>query len=269
VLGEWWTASGPLLGKALRRGITVEAAIPPEIPAVAVPPHALTRAVLNLFMNASDAMPKNRSGHWPTVVVRARAGERCALLEIADNGTGMAPEVSRRAFDMFFTTKTRGLGTGLGLPLVRRVVERAGGRVEIDSRSGLGTTIRLMLPYAAEESAGPTAVATIKMEDGRAAAMITGSLQSRGIAVNPGVAFLDADLAIVESARITVDDLRRWTESHPAERLVLFGRPQPEVAAVAAVLGVCMISEPDDIAAIERALDAAVTNEQAPEPKEQ
>jgi hypothetical protein len=170
---------------------------------------------------------------------------------------------------MFFTTKTRGLGTGLGLPLVRRVVERAGGDVEIDSRAGLGTTVRLILPYAAEESSAPRALATIKMDDGRAAAMITGALQSRGIAVDPSVAMLDADLAVVESGRIVVDDLHRWTEAHPPQHLVLHGRVAPQVRAAAAALGITVINDPDDIAAIERALDAALDSQQAPEPKEQ
>lgn len=268
-LAEWWEASGPLLAKALRRGIALESALPAEMPAVAVPPHALTRAVLNLLVNASEAMPKDRSGHWPKVVIRARANGTAVHLELADNGSGMSPDVVRRAFDMFFTTKTRGLGTGLGLPLVRRVVERAGGSVEIDSRAGLGTTVRLILPYAAEESSGAPTLATIKMDDGRAAAMITGALQSRGVAVDPSVAFLDADLAIVECARIAVDDLRRWTESHSARCLVIFGRPRAEIAAEAAARGVSVISEPDDIAAIEHALDAALENQQGTEPKEQ
>lgn len=268
-LASWWEASGPLLAKALRRGIQLESALPSEIPAVAVPPHALTRAVLNLLVNASEAMPKDRSGHWPKVVIRARANGSAAHLEVADNGSGMSPEVARRAFDMFFTTKTRGLGTGLGLPLVRRVVERAGGSVEIDSRAGLGTTVRLVLPYAAEESSGAPALATIKMDDGRAAAMILGALQSRGVTVEPSAALLDADLAIVECTRMAIDDLRRWTESHPAGRLVIFGRPRAEIAAEAAARGVTVISETDDIAAIEQALDAALANQQANEPKEQ
>lgn len=268
-LAAWWQSSGPLLAKALRRGIVLEAAVPADIPAVAVPPHALTRAVLNLLVNASEAMPKDRSGHWPKVVIRARANGHAAHLEVADNGSGMSPDVVRRAFDMFFTTKTRGLGTGLGLPLVRRVVERAGGSIEIDSRAGLGTTVRLVLPYAAEESSGAPALATLKMDDGRAAAMITGALQSRGATVDPSVAFLDADLAIVECTRIAIEDLRRWTDSHPAGCLVIFGRPRAEIAAEAAARGVSVISEPDDIAAIEHALDAALENQQGTEPKEQ
>ena len=67
-------------------------------------------------------------------------------LGVTDNGSGMTEAVKRRAFDMFFTTKPRGLGTGLGLALVRKVVDRAGGTVEIESEAGKGTTILMNLP---------------------------------------------------------------------------------------------------------------------------
>ena len=258
-LSEWWSANGPLLSKSLHRSVSIETSIPAEIGRVSVSPHALTRAVLNLLVNAGEAMPKDRSGHWPKIVVRARATPSAAHLEVSDNGMGMSQDVIRRVFDMFFTTKTRGLGTGLGLPLVRRVVERAGGSVEIDSRPGLGTTVRLVLPYAEDESPAGGPLVSIKMDDGRAAAIITGFLHSHGATVDPSIGMLDADLAIVEAARVVPDDIRRWLDVHRPHRLVVLGRPTDAVQDVIASQGITAIPDMNDIFAIERGLEAALS----------
>ena len=75
-------------------------------------------------------------------------------LSVSDNGAGMTEEVRRRALEMFFTTKPRGLGTGLGLPLVRKVAEGAGGVLEIESAVGKGTTVTLVLPKAEQAARG-------------------------------------------------------------------------------------------------------------------
>ena len=255
---EWWGANGPLLSKSLPRSVALECVISEEIGRVNVPPHALTRAVLNLLVNAGEAMPRDRSGHWPKVVLRVRAADSAAHLEVCDNGNGMSKDVIRRVFDMFFTTKTRGLGTGLGLPLVRRVVERAGGEVEIDSRPGLGTTVRLVLPYAAEESPPAGPLVSIKMDDGRAAAIITGFLSSRGAIVDSSIGVLDADLAIVDAARVAIDDIRRWIGVHQPQRLVVLGQPTQELQASIAAHGITSIPDLTDLSAIERGLEAAL-----------
>lgn len=257
-LSEWWSANGPLLSKSLHRSVSIETSIPAEIGHVSVSPHALTRAVLNLLVNAGEAMPKDRSGHWPKIVLRARATPSAAHLEVSDNGMGMSQDVIRRVFDMFFTTKTRGLGTGLGLPLVRRVVERAGGCVEIDSRPGLGTTVRLVLPYAEDESPAGGPLVSIKMDDGRAAAIITGFLHSHGATVDPAIGMLDADLAIVEAARVVPDDIHRWLDVHQPHRLVVLGRATRAVQDVIASHGITSIPDINDIFAIERGLEAAL-----------
>jgi len=256
-IAEWWESSGSLLSKSLHRSVMLECAIDTGIRRVNVAPHALTRAVLNLFVNASEAMPRDRSGHWPKVVLRARPLTSVLHLEVSDNGAGMTPEVLRRAFDMFFTTKVRGLGTGLGLPLVRRVVERAGGAVELDSRPGLGTTVRLVLPYSEEESPAERLLATVKMQDGRAASVLTGFLFACGVEIDSSVAMLDADIAVVEAARIVSDDIDRWIAAHPAQRLVVVGTPAASVQQSIERHGVTLITDTKDLAALERGLEIA------------
>ena len=113
-----------------------------RLPAWQVDPTALKRVVLNLLSNAIDACsPGDR------VEVRAGQDEASGDLCIAvkDDGPGIPPDVQERLFEPFFTTKGH-KGTGLGLALVKKVVEEHGGRVELDSEPGRGTVFRLMLP---------------------------------------------------------------------------------------------------------------------------
>jgi signal transduction histidine kinase len=117
-------------------------------------PNQTELALLNLAVNARDAMPEG--GH---LTIRARkvsfaaphgglaAGDYVELAVI-DTGTGMAPEVLERAFEPFFTTKDVGKGSGLGLSMAHGFAKQSGGGVEIDSRIGHGTTVRLLLPRA-------------------------------------------------------------------------------------------------------------------------
>ncbi len=113
-------------------------------------PGQLEQALMNLVINARDAMP---SGGVVAVATRRGAlsgaggkDKPCAMLSVRDTGVGMDRETLSRVFEVFFTTKTQGKGTGLGLPTVQRIAENAGGRVEIDSSPGIGTTVRVLLP---------------------------------------------------------------------------------------------------------------------------
>jgi signal transduction histidine kinase len=102
----------------------------------------LKQAVLNLVLNALQATPPG--GH---VVLRTRGDERRLEVSVSDDGEGMAAEAMERAFTPFFTTREE--GTGLGLPLVKRIVEQHGGSVEISSAPNRGTTVTLHFPAAA------------------------------------------------------------------------------------------------------------------------
>jgi len=108
-------------------------------------------AVLNLAANARDAMPE---GGQLTVRLEADPDRR-AVIAISDDGVGMPDSVRQRIFEPFFTTKPPGLGTGLGLAVVRRLVDEAGGRIDVESRLGAGTTFRIRLPLAAAEAISP------------------------------------------------------------------------------------------------------------------
>ena len=101
----------------------------------------LKQAVLNLVLNALQATPKG--GH---VVVRTAGDKRRFLVAVADDGEGMSAEVQERAFTPYYTTRED--GTGLGLPLVSRIVEQHGGSVEISSAPDEGTTVTLAFPSA-------------------------------------------------------------------------------------------------------------------------
>ena len=100
--------------------------------------------VVNLVANARDAMPDGG-----TLIVRAGVGDPekpMALLEVADTGIGIAPDIRARIFDPFFTTKAPGQGTGLGLPSLKAMVEEGGGRMEVASEPGQGSRFRILLP---------------------------------------------------------------------------------------------------------------------------
>jgi signal transduction histidine kinase len=120
---------------------------------VKVDPTQLETAVLNAAVNARDAMP---SGGRIEIVTTVTSGDAQGMIcvSIRDEGMGMPQRVIERAFEPFFTTKEVGKGTGLGLSQIHGFAAQAGGRVEIESREGEGTTIHIFLP-ATEEAAPP------------------------------------------------------------------------------------------------------------------
>jgi CheY-like chemotaxis protein len=117
-------------------------------------------ALLNVVLNARDAMPDGGTVLIETANISARskelpkevAGQDCVLVSVRDTGTGMSPEVLERAFDPFFTTKEIGKGTGLGLSMVFGVVTQSGGVARIRSRLREGTTVQIYLPRAIESA---------------------------------------------------------------------------------------------------------------------
>jgi two-component system NtrC family sensor kinase len=112
----------------------------PALPPVICDSDQLRQVFLNLILNAIDAMPDGG-----TLTVRTEAGPTMALVEIADTGVGITPEVRERLFEPFFTTKPS--GTGLGLSISAHIVTQHGGQLLVESQEGQGSTFRVVLPY--------------------------------------------------------------------------------------------------------------------------
>jgi len=145
-----------LLGSTLGKTIQIATALRGDAGVAFVDPSALEAAVLNLALNARDAMPEGGLLTIRTFQAEVTASPATdedpkpgvyAVLALEDTGQGMTPEVVARAFEPFFTTKA-GLGTGLGLSMVYGFVKQSGGVVTIDSEPGNGTTVKLFLPLA-------------------------------------------------------------------------------------------------------------------------
>jgi len=175
-----------------------------------IDPGQINQAILNLALNARDAMP---AGGRLAIAVRTeprgQAGVTCAVLEVTDTGSGMDEATQARAFEPFFTTKEPGKGTGLGLANVRDLVEQAGGTISLRSAPGAGTTFTLSFPSAppAEaEQAGavaggqqlPARILVVD-DDIRVRAVIVTALSEAGHRVEEA-GHVEAALRIVEAA---------------------------------------------------------------------
>ena len=110
----------------------------------------LGQVFLNLLINAAQAI-EDGDPNRDEICVRTRAADGGLTVEIVDSGRGMSPEVLAQLFQPFFTTKPIGVGTGLGLSICRGIVEELGGRIEIESALGQGTTVRVRLPAGRHE----------------------------------------------------------------------------------------------------------------------
>ena len=133
-----------LLRHSLDQRITIETVLGRGIGSVAADAGQLETALLNLAINARDAMPQ--AGLLTIETASSMLDEQFVMISVSDTGTGMAPEVAARACEAFFTTKEPGHGTGLGLSQVAGFAQQAGGQVRIASEPGKGTTVRLYLP---------------------------------------------------------------------------------------------------------------------------
>lgn len=152
VCGEL-TKTTELTHHLARKGVRVVPAFAPGVPLIQADRQQLRQVCLNLFTNAADAMPAGgqisvRVG--PGEVPDGRPG---IVIEIADTGAGIPPDVLARVTEAFFTTKEEGKGTGLGLSICKRIVEQHGAQLVPESQLGGGTTIRIALPVRPAEPA--------------------------------------------------------------------------------------------------------------------
>lgn len=195
-LAAWWSDASLLLKNSLPRGVKLESRFPTGECRAAISRAALTQAVFNLVQNAGDALRPRGSG---TVIVAVEMTERAVQLRVIDDGPGMSDEVKSRCMEPFFTTKTRGLSTGLGLLLVYGLVREAGGAVEIDSEQGVGTTFTLTLLRAEAEGPAVLKTAQVRIKDARIRALIVAELRGMAFEIRPDEESATADVVVVDS----------------------------------------------------------------------
>ncbi|HEY0682542.1 MAG TPA: response regulator [Steroidobacter sp.] len=154
-----------MLQRTLGELIEVETVLSPDLRHVEIDSNQLEIALLNLAVNARDAMPRGGKLRIETFNLDLRDStladaenlprSEFVVIDVRDTGTGMPPEVLARAFEPFFTTKNVGQGTGLGLSQVYGFVRQSGGQVRITSAAGAGTAIRIYLPAARPDAQVP------------------------------------------------------------------------------------------------------------------
>jgi PAS domain S-box-containing protein len=153
----------PMLERLVGEDIELRVALHAEPGTIHADPHQLEQVVMNLVVNARDAMPgvgkllvETACVEWDDRDMRshpeARVG-RYVMLAVTDTGMGMDEETKSRIFEPFFTTKGIGKGTGLGLPMVQGIVAQSGGYLEVESEKGKGTAFKIYLPALAEGAA--------------------------------------------------------------------------------------------------------------------
>jgi CheY-like chemotaxis protein len=191
-----------MLNRVIREDIRLQCSYAPHLPFIQADPGMMEQVLLNLVVNARDAMPRggqllittdtaNFDAAYAQTHPEASAGE-FVCLTVSDTGTGIAPEHLPRIFEPFFTTKELGQGTGLGLATVYGIVKQHRGWIEVSSQPGAGATFKIFLPTIptpARTAATPQTAADVPggtetillVEDDDAVRMITRQvLESRG-----------------------------------------------------------------------------------------
>jgi PAS domain S-box-containing protein len=165
-----------LLRRALGETIEVETVVAGGLWNTIVDIHQLENVILNLAINARDAMPDGGKltlelanamldDHYVAGLPDVPVGQY-VMLAVTDTGTGMPPDVLERAFDPFFTTKPEGSGTGLGLSMAYGFVKQSGGHIRIYSEIGHGTTVKIYLPRSTETAVEPPARPSVRLLGG-------------------------------------------------------------------------------------------------------
>ena len=225
-LNELVTSLAKMVRRVLGEDIDLQLLLSPRPLAIHADPGLIDQVLMNLVINARDAMP---SGGWLRIETAARsstAGEQ-VVVRVVDNGSGIPAACLPRIFDPFFTTKEAGKGSGLGLATAFGIVAQHGGRLEASSRLGRGTTFEIVLPaspHAPRNQAAPRLETTtphggsetiLLVEDEPAVRMLTRTVLERG------------GYRVVEAAN-GADGLRLWLECGGRVDLVLTDVVMPD-----------------------------------------
>jgi PAS domain S-box-containing protein len=220
-IGALVLSTKDLLERTLGEGVALEVAASPDLWTARCDANQLESALLNLAINARDAMPNG--GRLRLESANLSLNAPCAsdpdpvapgdyvVVSVKDSGVGMPDSVKAKVFDPFFTTKPIGKGTGLGLSMVYGFVRQSGGYVGIDSELGLGTTVRLYLPrnthvaqgVDAPDAAGPAAGSSgesvlLVEDDAQVRMMVSSLLGDMGYRVREAID-AEAALAVLKS----------------------------------------------------------------------
>lgn len=233
-LNKWWPDVESLLRNVLPRGVVLTPQIPGDLPLLRIAPHRLTQAVLNLVNNASDALHERGYGQ---VIIRAHtaADREHVVLAVIDDGPGMAPDIRHRALEPFFTTKRRGISTGLGLSLVHGIVGSVHGSVHVNSVPGRGGAVILTLPVADEQyAAGEIMSAAVNVSETRTRMFIATMLEVMGITVHngPPEEFDLAQVWITDVQHCSIERVRRFQTQSANRRIIAFGAPNEQLSSL-------------------------------------
>jgi CheY-like chemotaxis protein len=281
-LNEVIAALGQLLRRLVRENVMLTIELTPGSLVVDADRGQLDQVVMNLAINATDAMPDGGR-----LSIRTGREGAMAYVSVEDTGCGIPEALRSRVFEPLFTTKPVGLGTGLGLSLVRDIVSQHGGRIDLESAVGAGTTFRVLLPPPAAPEASRTLPPAAEdaapagrgerilvVEDGAAArvglrailkslryeATAVGSgREARALPADPAFDALVSDVMLpdVEGTALVRELLDRW----PSMGVILMsGYSEGDVLAHAADLGrVYFLQKPFDAKALARALRQALS----------
>jgi len=210
------------------KNIQVRTSIPNDLWTVLADPTQLHQVLLNLCVNARDAMPSGGKliisaenvtvdPHYAGLAVEARPGPY-VLLQVEDSGTGMPPEIIEKIFDPFFTTKEVGKGTGLGLPTSLGIVKSHGGFIHVYSEPGKGTTFKVYLPAHLGGSAHSPAQIAAELPRGNGELILV----------------VDDESTVREITKQTLETFgyRVVLASDGVEAVAVFARDAAEIAAV-------------------------------------
>ena len=236
-----------LLSRVIPKNIRLEILLDPGLAQILGDPTQLEQIVMNLAVNARDAMPNG--GRLTIATRRVKAGASSArirkglapgcysVLVVADTGIGMSAETKARVFEPFFTTKPVGVGTGLGLATVHRIVEEAGGQVVLASEAGTGTVCSVYLPCAEQTAERPDdgekTILVVEDDEGlrRLATTVLRLNGYRVIGVASGSEALEEAAAHGDSIHLVLSDVVMPRMSGPelARRLAELGLTMPTV----------------------------------------
>jgi signal transduction histidine kinase/CheY-like chemotaxis protein len=205
-----------------------------DVPAVAANAGQLRQVIMNLLLNATQAIPDEKKDGLITINAK-QYGERVELT-VKDNGVGIPAEDLSKVFDPFFTTKDVGQGTGMGLAISRQLVERMSGSIEVESEEGEGTMVLLTLPMWDEEkekemeqAEAPAAKQrTIKHKRGEQVSLLVVDDEPVFLASIKRVLAPRYEIACTQSGAATLE----WLDQHDAPDVVLCDLIMPEMSGI-------------------------------------